>query len=455
MLTSRPTNLLEIDLLVEDFIKKHELGIATCHRAHLFNNDEISLRAFTLELTEELRTSCVSFINKENPIDELDRYLFYVVNAFAKQKAQDLIRPVAKKAAEYLCPGCLFLGKDNLIFYLNRIFKCDECEDELKNTVDPKFIAFHRTFFKHNKLGYRCEDCERFIPHPIDESPIVSCPYLDCCFVGAWHSLKRMHHPTSQSNPEKLLIDNAILDGGATLKDKLISNDVSAQTQLEIEETLQNKVKLLREVIDTQKNNVPYSSSDFTIKHKCLAYQAFDNLLRKNSEGMVSYLLDASRSGGFQHKVFQEYIRLLEESFPFSYKKHNKEIKIDSLLDPNLSLFDGISVFDGMVTDKLEVKNGTTEFYIGGRKASYTKPYYMGKILSIVDKKTKSSVIDKLVEYSFCKIKLRDIVPGTEIEVTHLRVPPHYQMGGMVYVNRVRKKIIDRASILLKKGDDV
>jgi hypothetical protein len=56
-----------------------------------------------------------------------------------------------------------------------------------------------------------------------------------------------------------------------------------------------------------------------------------------------------------------------------------------------------------------------------------------------------------VTEYTFSKIKVQDIVPGTEVIVTHLRVPPHYQMGGMVYVNRVRKKIIDRAKLLLSK----
>jgi len=439
-------SLVDVDTLIEEFLEKHSQGIVTIHKIYFHNSDPLSIRAVVSELTDELRTGCVTFLNKESPLEELDSYLFYIANAFCKKKAA----PQIKKKTEYLCPGCLFLNKENLVISVNKFFRCDDCEEELRNAIDPKKISFFRTFFKHNKMGYRCNDCERFIPHPLDESPIVTCPYFDCYFVGPWSSLRRMHHPTSESNAEILTLDMR-QESGTTFKDALPSKTVDAQSQLEIQEELENKVKILRDVIDYQTNNVPYSSSDFTIKHKCLTYQSFSNLLKRYPVEMVDYLLNSSRSGGFQHKVFQEYIRLLEESFPFSFKKNNKQFKITSLLDPNLNLFAGISTFEAMVTDKFDIKNNTQEFYIGGRKASITKPYYIGKLLSVMEKNTKAPLIDKVTEYTFSKIKVQDIVPGTEVIVTHLRVPPHYQMGGMVYVNRVRKKIIDRAKLLLSK----
>jgi hypothetical protein len=125
--------------------------------------------------------------------------------------------------------------------------------------------------------------------------------------------------------------------------------------------------------------------------------------------------------------------------------------KIESLLDENLSLFDGISNFDATINSKLEIKNNTKEYYIGNRKATYAKPYYIGKLLNVVDKKNNNQLLDNVIEYSFLKIKMKDVIAGTEVSVTHLRVPPHYQMGGMVYVNRIRKKIVDRALTLLNK----
>jgi len=448
MLQARPDNLLDIDSLIKNFIKKNQQGIVTMQRIHLRDTNEISIRALIEELTEELKTGCVTFINKNDEMEGLDSYLFYIANAFYKKKAI----PQIKKKTEYLCPGCLFLNKSNLITPLNNIFKCDECEYELKIANDPKIIAFYRTFFRHNKNGYHCSDCDRFIPHPIDESPIVSCPYYDCIFAGSWLSLKRMHHPTSQSNPESLTLD--LSKGGSSYKNLLISNEVSAHSKMEIEEELQNKVISLREIIESQKNTIPYSSSDSTIIHKNLAYQAFDNLIKNFPAEMVSYLLETSRSGGFQHKVFQEYIRLLEGSLPFSFKKNKQTYKVETLLDDNMNLFDGISSFEAIISDKLSIKNNTKEFYIGGRKASYTKPYYIGKLLSVSEKYTKKSLMDCVKEYSFSKIKMSGVPVGTEVIVTHLRVPPHYQMGGMVYINRVRKRIVDRARLLLNKGSD-
>jgi hypothetical protein len=53
-------------------------------------------------------------------------------------------------------------------------------------------------------------------------------------------------------------------------------------------------------------------------------------------------------------------------------------------------------------------------------------------------------------DYSFSKIRVQDIEPGTPVTVTHLRVPPHYQMGGMAYVNRIRKKIVERAKAMIQ-----
>lgn len=199
----------------------------------------------------------------------------------------------------------------------------------------------------------------------------------------------------------------------------------------------------IKEIIESKANAILYSSS-FTSQHKFLVYKAFSNLFDHFPKEMENYLVNNSRSGGFQHKVFQEYIRLLENSFPFIIRKNKKQSIIRNLLDPNLCIFDGISVFEGIVDEKNCIKNNTREFYIGGRKSTYAKPFYIGKILNLVNKETKEQIKNSVVEYSFSKIKIsKNIKPGTEVIVTHLRIPPHYQMGGMVYVNRMRKEIIN------------
>lgn len=432
-------SLLDVDALIEKFLIEHSQGIATIHRITFHTDDSLALKALKEELIDELRSGVVTFWNKYDNLEELNPYLFYIVNAFCKKKAASQI----KRKTEYLCPGCLFLNKENPISLSSNMLSCDDCFSLLKTSNDPKYIQLFRSFSKHNKNGYRCQDCSRFIPHPLVESDEVSCPYFDCTFVGPHNLLKKMNHPTSQSNPEKLILDISKEKKGS-IKDLLVSNELDALSKIEIEEELRNKSKAIHDIIESQKNSIPYSSSGFTSKHKFLCYQAFDNLLQKYPEDMVAYLADNSRSGGFQAKTFQEYIRLLEEALPFTYNKGKKVYLINSLLDDKLKLFDGISVFEEIINEKLVIKNGTTEFYIGGRKGSIAKPYYIGKLLNIVDKNTKLSLVDKVVEYSFLRIKMREVTPATSVIVTHLRVAPHYQMGGMVYVNRVRKKIKER-----------
>jgi hypothetical protein len=443
-----PNNLLDIDSLIEKFLQEHAIGIATLHRNYFHNNDELSLRALKAEVVDELRTGCVSFINKDYPLEKINSYLFYIVNDFCKKTA----KPQIKNKTEYLCPCCLFLGKENKINLSNQILNCFSCQDEIKITADPKKIALFSMFSKHNKMGYHCQDCKRFIPHPLDELQIISCPYFDCCFVGELTSLKRMHHPISQSNPEKLMLDAE--QNVNCFKNILVASESNFLSQIHVKKEQENRIEILSDVIDSQKNSVPYVSSDFTSRHKSLTYQAFANLLIKYPEQMADYLLSESRSGGFQHKVFQEYIRLLEASIPFSYKKNKKYFKVESLLDDNLNLFDGISTFDAIVSENLVVKNGTQEFYIGGRKARIAKPYYIGKLLNVIDKVSQTPIMDHVKEYSFSRIKVRDIEPGTEVTVMHLRVPPHYQMKGMVCVNRIRKKIVGHAQFLLNNECD-
>lgn len=429
-------NLFDIINLVDTFLKDKNKSISSIHNYYLKSNNKLSLRSLQEELKEELKTGAISFFNKGRPIEELDSYLFYITNAYCKKK-----KPKAPKKLDYVCPGCFFLGKETVIFFHNN-FKCEECEENYKNAVDSKWIVFYDTFRKHNKSGFRCCKCERFIPSPLTNDNLITCPYIDCSFSGNTFSLKKMHHPTLEK-----FIEN-VSYSSLNNKDSISVSSEDISEKIENKEKILQNLKLIREIIDTQNNSISYSSSSITVKHKQLIYSAFLKLLDRNPEEMINYLLYNSRSGGFQHKLFQEYIKGLEESLPFFIFKNKKTIKISSLLDNNLSIFDGISSFDAVVKDNLEIKNNTKEFYIGNRSGSCARPFYIGKLLNIVDHNSKQSIIDNVDYYTFNKIKVKNISPGTSVTVTHLRVFPHYQMGGMVYINRIRKKIVDKARIL-------
>lgn len=401
-------NNIDLNNIVKTFLSTNEQGVKNMYD-NFYPSKTPSIQDLNSKLENTLQDGCINFFNKNYEIDKLDSYLFYLTNDFYKKNVDVL----PEKKVIYICPGCLVYERKEV---LNK-FQCTFCTSELKKTLDSEKFAFYKAFSTHSKNGYRCTDCNRFIPKPNNNSQEVSCPYLDCIFVGPASSLKKMYHPS-------------------------ITDNISIPLQEKLSNTSNSDLSLIKEVILSQRDSLNYNSSNFTLKHKVLVYNAFNNLLDLFPKEMSEYLSgsDKSKHNGFQHKVFQAYISLLENEIPFTYKKANKTYKVESLLDTNL--FDGISKFESIVTDKHEIKNETKEFYIGGRKAAYSKPYYIGKLLSIVDM-NNYSLMNNVTNYSFSRIKLTDVEPGAKVIVTHLRIPPHYQMGGMVYVNRIRKKIVD------------
>ena len=86
----------------------------------------------------------------------------------------------------------------------------------------------------------------------------------------------------------------------------------------------------------------------------------------------------------------------------------------------------------------------TTEYYIGGRKSNYVKPYFIGKVLNIIELNTGKILLENIEDYTFNFIKLKGVKDDTNVVVTHLGVPPHYQMGGMTYINRIKQDIVKR-----------
>lgn len=412
--------MINANKLTENFFKQYSNSINSLYDIYFKKNGFISFNDFNLELRNEILKSCHSY---NNDLCEINNSLFYIANEFSKFKNKELNEN--KSNVEYICPACLFLTKTSILKKEKDLLYCKDCSDLLSKEKDLKKISLFSKFSTHKRNGYHCNDCKRFIPHPINNIKIISCPYFDCCFVGNIDSLKKMNHP-------RMNIDNSDMHD-------YLRKDNNYKDNLNL--------KILKEIIESQKNILSFNNINLLQKQKMLAYQSISNLLDKYPDQMIDYLLNNSRTGGFQHKLFQEYIFLLEKSLPIFIQLKNKQYKIESLLDANLSLFEGISNFESIVNDKMIIKNNTSEFYIGGRKATYAKPFYIGKLLFVIDKKTNKSLNENIAEYSFSKIKMKNIKPGTEVSVSHLRIPPHYQMGGMVYINRARKIIIDQVKL--------
>lgn len=434
-------NLADVDDLVESFLKDNSDSIRK-HWQNKNNTDGLAYEAFLTELQPKLKTACVTFLNSNVDLSVLNSYLFPVILTAVKKDSMELV----KKITVPICPAHKFLGIEHVVTG-NKIFKCSLCEEQLATADSGKWKLFSM-FALHNQQGYKCLDCERFIPQPLDSLREMVCPYFDCYFVGNIAQLPKLKHPTITKIVQQSSLDETLTGSTFTRKDSLISNNPIQDQELEIKEAENNNILLLKDIIESQSNSLYYSSSNATLIHYLKMYEAFGVLLDRQPKEMISYLINLHKNEGLQHKIFQEYISLLEKSLPFGFKKGGENYKIISLLDENLCLFDGISNFSTVVNEKKEIKNGTTEFYIGGRSSSYSKPYYMGKLLSLITN-DGISIMDDVLEYSFSKIKLKNTLPGTKVQVSHLRIPPHYQMGGMNYLNKTRKKIVDKAYLTI------
>jgi hypothetical protein len=198
-----------------------------------------------------------------------------------------------------------------------------------------------------------------------------------------------------------------------------------------------NDYFLIKNNINYLIQQVNYSNIDFTKHHKIAALKAFNDVLDVHTDEMIDYLINRKRGLGIQNKIFKKYVSNIESNIPFSFKRGKNIIKVKSVFD--LGIFSGISKFKSTINNGI-ILNKTEDIYVGSRSAFYCRPYYIGKVLDIINN-DKISIIDKMIDYNFNKIYMEKYLSNIMVTVIHLMVPPHYQAGGMSYINRARKQI--------------
>lgn len=461
-------NYNDVDEVVERFLEvKSDTVSFFCRKAYNDVN-AVSLAAFKEVLKEELRNALISFINAGHTLtpDGVRSYLALCVKSAASKVSSE------NKKTLHVCPGCKYLGRNQSLEYRDKVFICHACQNDLVSGENQERINLYKTFAVHAKKGFRCMDCERFIPQPQDELSVITCPYPDCFFSGKASELEPMRHPSIKSSldaVESLTLDSSMSsENNTTVLDMISDNGVrapiskaerigithslkesTASSTMQVREDVAFQMDVLLKTISDQKSALAYRSNDSTLLLKTLMYNAYENIIAKFPEEMMAYLVHENRNGGLQHKIFQEFVRLLDGSLPFKFVKNGKNYEIKTLLDPSLCIFPGESVFTTEVTSDFVIENKTEEIYVGARKGFYCKPYYLGKLLDVtVDGNSAMNAVD---EYTFFKVILKkgSIAPGTKVTVRHLRVPPHYQMGGMVHLNRIRRNIVDKVYLTL------
>lgn len=419
-----------IELFTNKFIEKNINIINGLSYRFYKESSKLSMLSFKEIISNELKKACYSFVNNEHNPDYIEQYLFSCIHKNIKNMNSE-----GKKSA-YICPGCKYMSKLEILDLSFKKLSCNSCKNSLNTAKNKWEENFYKTFSEHSRTGFRCPDCDNFIPD--NEDVLISCPYPNCFFVGSTADLNKVRHPSIKANLEISMKNNSIPD------------TVSSDTGLIVKDNLNEYMCILNECIESQINLIQYKSNNSTLTNKLCMYEAYKNIIKKFPEEMVSYLVLLNRNVRIQHKIFQEFVFLLEEKIPFSFKKSGKIYEITSLLDDNLCVFEGMTEFSATVNHKMEIPNLTTDLYVGGRKGTYCRPYYIGKILSIIDIDTGADITNKIKDYSFFKIVMNnEIKPETNVNVKHLMIPPHYQMGAMVYLNRIRRAIVDRVYFLI------
>jgi hypothetical protein len=415
-----------IEAFAKEFIDKNIKTINRLCFSVYKENSKLSILAFQEIMFAEVKKACYSFVNNNHDPKYIESYLFACVQKTIKSLNNE------SKSNVYVCPACKYFSKIEILEFRGKKFHCNSCRIEFDNAKNEWEKVLFGTFCEYNKKGHRCPDCENFIP--IQNNNIIKCPYPNCCFVGNSKELEPMRHPTIKANLEI-----------PSLNRKELNSNKSPDTEMMVGDNFKSYLNILNDIIDAQSAILHFKSNASTMRSKLCMYQAYKNIIAAYPEEMISYLIFLNRNIRIQHKIFQEFVRLLEAAIPFSFTMSGKVYEVKSLLDDNLCVFDGVSEFVSIVDENGDIPNATQELYVGGRKGSYCRPYYIGKVIDIIDIDTNETIFHKMKEYTFFKIVMQEDMIGKNVMVKTYLVPPHYQMKSMVYLNRIRRAIVDKA----------
>lgn len=468
-ISQNPENITKEDVdnwivseLVEFFEPKFS-SLASYAYGQLDNGSDIAKRAFRELATETLEKGVSVFLFKSQHWRKgrkIQPYLATCLNRLADNIKKDVSSQ--KKVSIPVCPACKSLNEREFLRYEGKRLRCTACtnqqlslEDRIK-TADsdekPRLeyeLRLRRVFSVHSRKGYKCPDCSRFIPESCIKGHRASCPYdSDCHWFGHIDELEPMAHPLGLSSQNNLSLNSTVkFESGKEVErqESIKSEDANADIRIEVRQRCEQEIKALKDVIEAQSKRLKREQEHKSIK-KILMYEAFGNMVKKCPEEMVSYLVHQNHAGEIpiQSRIFQEFISLVENSLPIEVYNEGKVVEVYSLQDPRLDLFTGLSEFEAYVQPDGSIPNCTKEVYIGGRKRKDFGPCFIGQLIDVRVHETDSSILDFVEFYTFSQIRMKeDVPPGLKVKVRHFRIPSHYEMHGLVHLQRIRRKIVD------------
>lgn len=436
-------------------------------------SSSVASLAFKERAKAEIRSGANTFLFKSlhwKTGRDINSYLLTCLKRLADRINWD--NDNVKKFNAPICPGCKNLGNRVFLTPEDKLWKCETCfseanrlPDEIKVLKDkPKKLKqdrdnillfesrlrMHRAFSVHSRKGYRCVDCVRFIPESLNGEFGISCPYADCKFFGKIEELEIMLHPVGMAQRSMLSLNYTPQNNDKNnhqIQDNIAADNINPDVHMEIHETFKIEFEQLSEVIEEQIKSVRRVNSAGTLLQKLVMYEAYQKMLKEYPEEMISYLVHRKQASEFpiQARIFQEYAKMMQESLPYTIVRGENRYDVCSLTDPNIQLFTGVSEFEATIRDDYSIPNNTVESYVGGIKFKDYGPCFIGMLIDVVDIKNKKSIINNVKNYSFCEINMNsnEVEPGTKVLVKHFRIDSHYEKGGLVYLQRVRKKIVD------------
>lgn len=468
-LNKQAENIKETDLkewVLPELMTYYKTRIDTySQRAYGSSGGVVAKNAFRAAAEETLLNGLNAFFFKSQHWltgRDINTYLLTCIKRLADQIYWD--QSSAKRANLLICPACRELGSKVFLTSESKLWRCANCtsesdrlNEEIKNSKNTNVTAIrvrmqlHKAFALHSRRGYRCGEpsCNRFIPETLNGKFGIQCPYPDCDFFGPLDELNSMSHPSALTHRQMISLNTPVnsKDGGneTSIQDFFKADEVAPDEVIAVKQTFTKEYTTLCSILEQQITAVKRISGNTTKLQKLLMYEAFKMMCEKYPEEMVSYLvhLKQNAEAPIQSRIFQEYVSLVENALPFTLEKHGEPIEIISISDPYLGLFIGRSVFDATVKDNGIIPNNTIETYTGSRKFKMFGPCFIGKLIDVVDKTSGKSVLDKVKSYNFVQIE-SVLTPGTQVEVTHYRIPSHYEMGALVFLQRIRRHLVDK-----------
>lgn len=358
-----------------------------------------------------------------------------------------------------ICPLCKFQGKKEFVSYNNGIYSCLRCTSmvefysikcESDDSLDNSYLqSLHKIFSSHSKKGVRCPDCRKWIPDSAFTTGIMPCIY-NCGFIGNKEEYSPGIHPVALTKRSITSLDAKNEETDFSIADKTSGTILTSEDELCFSASLEEDMQVVKNVLLSQQKGLVNTTTSATLLQKQMMYQAFLNILEKMPYEMTAYLAHQKNVSKtpLQCQIFQEYADLIIDCLPFDIIKGKNKYEIIDPCDPKLSLFLGISNYIAKVGNDGIIPNLTNETYIGGKNLKDYGPCFLGKLISI-----KSNDIDyteNVEYYTFNEIKT-NLIAGQEVEVKHFRIPSHYEMHSLVFLQRIRRAVVDKVYFLLNK----